>query len=151
MNTAATQKLYDQNTISNQQYDNTKRALRNNLLNQTTSGITNMMKTDAMNQLYPQFDVDASSGGKVTYDPTKARQVKPEYNPADDAKLYAECEKYGLKDQALVNCVNNKKKSMGSGDETDDSGLVNAHFSGQTPTKKTGGFVYGDITYPFIL
>jgi len=147
LNTASQQKLYDQNTISNQQYDNTKRALRNNLLNQTTSGITNMMKTDAMNQIYPQFDVDASSGGKVTYDPTKSRKVKPEVSGSSYEAFHKECSKLYKDETQIEKCVNKKMNTASSsgGEDDDDAQKVMSIY------KQKGGFMYGDITYPFIL
>ena len=146
LNTASQQKLYDQNTISNQQYDNTKRALRNNLLNQTTSGITNMMKTDAMNQIYPQFDVDASSGGKLTYDETKARKIKPEVSGNDDKVYYNECSKRYKDEAQIEKCVARKMNASSGGDGDDDNAQkVMAMY------KQKGGFMYSDITYPFIL
>jgi hypothetical protein len=146
LNTASQQKLYDQNTISNQQYDNTKRALRNNLLNQTTSGITNMMKTDAMNQIYPQVDVDESIGGKVTYDPTKSRKVKPEVSGSDDKAYHDECSKYYKDEAQIENCVERKMKAASSGGgDNDDAKKVMSIYN------QKGGFIYSDITYPFIL
>jgi len=137
--------LYDQNTISNQQYDNTKRALRNNLLNQTTSGITNMMKTDAMNQIYPQFDVDESIGGKVTYDPTKSRKVKPEVSGNDFDKLDAECRKLYKEEKSILQCIKDKRSTVTSDDTDGDAQKVMSMYG------QKGGFMYSDITYPFIL
>ena len=145
LNTASQQKLYDQNTISNQQYDNTKRALRNNLLNQTTSGITNMMKTDAMNQIYPQFDVDAGRGGKLTYDETKARKVKPDVSASTYGEHVKECKKYYSTDSEVRKCVDSKMGASSGGGEDDDAQKVMAMY------KQKGGFMYSDITYPFIL
>lgn len=147
LNTAAQQKLYDQNTIANQQYDNTKRALRNNLLNQTVSGITNMYKTDAMNQMYPQMDIRAGVGGKLTYDPSKARQVKPEL-AADDsyAAQHAECSKLYSDQTAIQNCVKEKQSRVaksGGGGNSDAQVAMSMY--------EKGGFIYSDITYPFIL
>ena len=147
LNTAATQKLYDQTTIANQQYDNTKRALKNNLLNQTTSGITNMMKTDAMNQLYPQFDVDAGRGGKLTYDETKTRKVKPEVSGNDFDKLDAECRKLYKEEKSILQCIKDKRSTGSSaGNDTDVDAEKVMSMYGQK-----GGFMYSDITYPFIL
>jgi hypothetical protein len=145
LNTAAQQKLYDQNTISNQQYDNTKRALRNNLLNQTTSGITNMMKTDALNQLYPQYQVDAPSGGRVTFDETKAKQVKPEMSGDNEQAFYEECSKRYKDEPTIQRCVSDKMKNAPSGGGNSGRSAFDAHNA------KEGGFVYGDVTYPFIL
>lgn len=66
-NQGVTKGLYDGTATMNQYYDNSTRALRNNLLNQEVSGITNAMQTDAMNQMYPQFQVDPSVGGRMHY------------------------------------------------------------------------------------
>ena len=144
LNTGAQQKLYDQNTITNQQYDNTKRALRNNLMNQTTSGITNMTKTAALNKLYPQWQVDPTIGGDVDYDPTKARQIKPEMSGPDDDAIYASCKKQGLEGAALETCAENKRRRMNSGESNSAKDAFDAHNA------KEGGFIYGDVTYPFI-
>ena len=66
---ATSQRVYDQTTVANQQYDNSKLAMRNNLRNQYTNAITNRWKTDAMNQMYPDFHVGAGSGGRMTHRP----------------------------------------------------------------------------------
>ena len=66
-NLGQTKGLYDANTLMNQQYDNSKRAMKQNLLNQYTSAITNRWKTDAMNQLYPQYAVDPATGGRLDF------------------------------------------------------------------------------------
>ena len=144
LNTGAQQKLYDQNTITNQQYDNTKRALRNNLMNQTTSGITNMTKTAALNKLYPQWQVDPTSGGNVDYDPTKARQIKPEMSGDNEQTYYDECSKRYKDEATIQRCVDSKKKNTPSGGGNSAKDAFDAHSA------KEGGFIYGDVTYPFI-
>lgn len=82
-NLGQTKGLYDANTIMNQQYDNTKRAMKQNLLNQYTSAMTNRWKTDALNQLYPQYAVDPSTGGRLNF--TKGKDAK-----ASKAKSYGD-------------------------------------------------------------
>ena len=144
LNTGAQQKLYDQNTITNQQYDNTKRALRNNLMNQTTSGITNMTKTAALNKLYPQWQVDPTSGGNVDYDPTKARQIKPEMSGDNEQAYYDECSKRYKDEATIQRCVDSKIKNTPSGGGNSAKDAFDAHNA------KEGGFIYGDVTYPFI-
>lgn len=66
---ASQQKLYDQNTVANQQFDNAKLAMRNQLRNYYTNAITNRWKTDAMNQMYPDYAVDPSVGGQMYHTP----------------------------------------------------------------------------------
>jgi hypothetical protein len=70
LNQATNQRLYDQNTVANQQFDNAKLAMRNNLRNYYTQGITNKWKTDALNQMYPNYAVNAPSGGRMDFKPT---------------------------------------------------------------------------------
>lgn len=84
-NQGITQRLYDQTTVANQQYDNAKRAARNNVLNQYISGVTNKEKTNALNQMYPNYKVDPRSGGHMNYKPGK--QIKP--TSSADATNYA--------------------------------------------------------------
>lgn len=66
---ATNQRLYDQNTVANQQFDNAKLAMRNNVRNHYTNAITNRWKTDAMNQMYPDYAVDPSIGGQMHHTP----------------------------------------------------------------------------------
>lgn len=73
------QQYYDQTTIANQQYDNSKRAMKNALRDQFANSITNMMQTDAMNQMYPNYAVDAGSGGKMNFTGNDGRQLSPTY------------------------------------------------------------------------
>ena len=73
------QQYYDQNTIANQQFDNTQRVMRNALRDQYGNAVTNMMTTDAMNQLYPNYAVSAASGGKSLFTGADGRKVSPTY------------------------------------------------------------------------
>jgi hypothetical protein len=66
---ATNQRVYDQTTMANQQYDNSKLAMRNNLRNQYTNAITNRWKTDAMNQMYPDYKVFPGRGGQMRHIP----------------------------------------------------------------------------------
>lgn len=87
-NLGQTKGLYDSNTLMNQQYDNSKRAMKQNLLNQYTSAMTNRWKTDAMNQMYPQYAVDPATGGRLDFKggkkqkPTVAKSYGDYYNEA---------------------------------------------------------------------
>lgn len=143
INSANQTRMYDQNTIANQQFDNTKRALRGNLLNQTVSGITNKYKTDALNQIYPQMQVDAGVGGKVYYDASKAKKMKPTSSKSVSAYI-AECKADGVEEKSIMDCVKVKQQADGSTASGNDADILAQHFA-------KGGFIYSDITYPFIL
>jgi hypothetical protein len=75
-NQAQNKQLYDQNVIANQAYQNDKTQALHNLKDAFNTGVTNKYKTDAMNQMYPQYAVDPSVGGKMHF--TKGKNIKPE-------------------------------------------------------------------------
>jgi hypothetical protein len=74
-NAATAKELYDKNTVANQQYANSKSGLRNNLVQAENNLLSNMWKTDTMNQMYPQYNVNPGNGGEMTYDETKGKQL----------------------------------------------------------------------------
>jgi hypothetical protein len=166
-NQGATQRLYDQNTIANQQYDNAKLAMRNNLRNQYTNAMTNRSKTDALNQLYPQYAVSPGTGGFMHF--TQGKNMTGQ--SSGSTKTYDQWLKYykdqGMDDADAINAAKGAANSQGVA-ETDKSGIINAHygkFGGQTKADiinaayaklggqmmKKGGYVYADVTFPFIL
>jgi hypothetical protein len=152
MNQAATQRVYDQNTIANQQFDNAKLAMRNNLRNQYTSAITNRAKTDALNQLYPQYAVSPGNGGFMGF--TQARQLTGE--SSGGGKTYDQWLQYykqqGMAESAAVDAAKNAYNSQGGGGATDDkAAILKQQYGKQGGQMKKGGFTYGDITYPFIM
>ena len=70
LNQQMANRVFDKNTIANQQFDNAIKAGRANLRNAYNTALTNRAKTDAMNQMYPNYQVDPSTGGMVAYTPT---------------------------------------------------------------------------------
>jgi hypothetical protein len=52
------------------QFDNAKTAGRANMRQAYNTAVTNRAKTDALNQMYPNYQVDPSTGGMVNYTPT---------------------------------------------------------------------------------
>jgi hypothetical protein len=54
--------LYDKNTIANQQYDNSKRALKHNVVNNINTALTNRGMTQSLNTRTDQFKVDPTTG-----------------------------------------------------------------------------------------
>ena len=152
-NAGANQKVYDQNTMANQQFDNSKMALRHNALNQYTNAITNRMKTDALNQLYPQYNVRPGVGGKLTF--TEGRGLTRQ--GSGSSKTYDEWFKYykdqNQNDEDAGNNANRAFNSQGGGGGGDDKQAILQTLYGKKigGQLKEGGFTYGDITYPFIL
>jgi hypothetical protein len=70
LNQQMANRVYDKNVIANQQFDNAKTAGRSNLRQSYNTGVTNKWKTDALNQMYPNYQTDPSVGGRVAYTPT---------------------------------------------------------------------------------
>jgi len=158
-NQATDQRLYDQTTVANQQFDNAKLAMRNNLRNQFTNAITNRYQTDALNQLYPQYNVDPSVGGKMTFDPSKARQI--DGRGAKPTKSYGEymkeCIAEGVPADDKANlkaCVSQKMASAGLSSSTvDNSSAAMQQYAGQKQRDggQMGPGVYANMVFPFIL
>jgi hypothetical protein len=82
MNQQMAGRVYDKNTVANQQFDNAKRQGRANMRESYNTALTNRAKTDAMNQMYPNYQVDPSSGGMVNYTPTE-KKADPGTKDAD--------------------------------------------------------------------
>lgn len=76
MDAQAEQQYLDRSAIARNQYDNSKRQARKIKREAQKNLLTNMTKTDALNQLYPNYQVDPSTGGWVNYTPTD-KQVDP--------------------------------------------------------------------------
>lgn len=66
-NSERAQRLFDQTTVANQQFDNSKRMTSRNLFEGWRQGLTNKKMTQAMNTLYPQFETIPSIGGGMYY------------------------------------------------------------------------------------
>jgi len=70
LNQQMANRVFDKNVIGNQQFANAKTARRSNLRQSYKEGVTNKWKTDALNQMYPNYQTDPSVGGRVAYTPT---------------------------------------------------------------------------------
>ncbi len=157
---ATAQRIYDQNTVANQQFDNSKLAMRNNLRNYYTNAITNRWQTDALNQMYPNYQVSPGVGGRMYFNPTeKTPNPSAGTGVSGWQKAYEECKKNnpGASEAVLRDCA---KASAGS--YTSSSGGTGANaqvgmgmYAGQ---KKRGGdvdhdngYVYLDTWLPFLM
>ncbi len=145
-NQGVSKQLYDANTIMNQQYDNSKRALRNNLLNQYTNAITNRWKTDALNQMYPQFAVDPSVGGQMYYT-GQSKKIRPEASKTLP-ELYREYyEATGDRDAAQKFAMLQYKQNQ-SGYSSEDMYPAEAMMSLYGNMQKGGSFTFGPGMLP---
>jgi hypothetical protein len=156
LNQAAASKLYDQNTIANQQYDNARLAMRNNLRNYYTNAITNRWKTDALNQMFPQYAVSPAVGGQMYFTEGKAAGFKPqEMNTGSDYWAQRKkCIDEGAKDPDACarNAVSASKNIASSSEYDDRMTAMQNQYPGNAPgVQQRGGFVYSELFTPFLL
>ena len=148
-NQAAQSKLYDQNTIANQQYDNSKLALKNNLRNQYTNAITNKTKTEALNKLYPQYSISPATGGRPNFN--YGKNIKPEVTKSQQDYY----------DEIIANDPDIDKKlawdmaKTKAGTQTSDDNkldLIEEQYKLKKygGNMKNGGFIY-TTTFPWLL
>lgn len=165
-NQQISQNLYDQTTVANQQFDNSRLAMRNNLRNLYTNAITNRQQTQALNSLNPQYSINPADGGSLYF-----KQGKGPFSGQKSGDLYAqfeaECKQAGKTGTELQKCIDQKtallskgSQNMGSQQLQGGYNQVNANSSnaqGQQiagqynngyefggPIYDDGGYVYDD-------
>lgn len=114
-NQAMATRLYDKNIIANQQFQNAKRQGRANMRQAYNTAVTNKWKTDALNQLYPNYQTLAGPGGKVIYTPTE-KKLDLEKPGATEGEYYADLLSQGLDPDVAGKLTVNKFKSKKGGD-----------------------------------
>jgi hypothetical protein len=126
MNQQMANRLFDKNVIAQQQFDNAKRQAAANMRQAYNTALTNKWKTDALNQMYPNYQVDPLSGGRVQYTPTPKTPManKP---VQDDIEYIRELEKAGLSKDAISAAVKAR--------------FTGRKFGGQTMFAD-GGYIY---------
>lgn len=103
-NAQTAKELYDATTVANQQFDNAKSQARQELRQSYIEAITNRANTQVMNTLYPNYQINPTTGG--TMDFYKGSKLKPtsqssnpylsafledvKKNPSIDPKLIAQ-------------------------------------------------------------
>jgi len=143
-NQAQNKQLYDQNVIANQQFDNTKRALRHNLGDAENTLLTNMWKTDALNQQTPQYAIDPSTGGRMHF--TKGRVVKP--TSYKDYLDYAkELESSNIDPMMKKELLRNYMKGSAPSQSALEASLEGYGKKGGTTNM---GYVMGSNVFPFM-
>lgn len=74
--------LSDKYTIMNQQFDNSKNQARQNLRQSYIDAVTNKNYTANLNDLYDQYKIDPSTGGRIKW--TNGRPITPEDTSQQD-------------------------------------------------------------------
>ena len=138
MNQQLADRLYDENVIANQNYDNYRQAATQNMINAFAAGQDEAGKIASLNAMYDQYYVDPTTRTVVFKGGKKA---KPERSTSFDDLL----EKYmamGMKpDEArrAAKDVLTLNSGQNAGLNPDD--LVSAY--------KRGGYIMGDMIFPF--
>lgn len=130
LNQQMANRVYDKNTIANQNFDNAKLQGRQNLRNAYNTGVTNKWKTDALNQMYPNYQTRPGIGGRVEYTPTD-KEVDTTKKQSAYADAKTECQDQGLTGGDLTKCIDSYMK-------------YNSKYGGES--FEHGGFVY--TVYP---
>ena len=143
---ATSQRLYDQNTVANQQFDNAKLAMRNNLRNYYTNAITNRWQTDALNQMYPDYAVDPSVGGQMHHTPNY-RKPTPTSGGMTFQEAFEWCKNNG--DNNPSACAQRMLSQQGKSSQTmaADPNMVGTMYGNQYSkyggaVKPKSGYVY---------
>jgi hypothetical protein len=157
MNQQIANDLYDKNVIANQQFDNAKRQAAQNLRQQYNTAVTNRWKTDAMNQLYPDYAVDPSAGGQMYFNPTP-KTPNPIKDEQSDIEYVRSLEEAGLSQGVIERMVSARMRGSGGGGgyEGPNSDIAaqmygNMQRGGYIGYLKNGGYVYADTIFPFIM
>jgi len=154
---ATAQRVYDQNTVANQQFDNAKLAMRNNLRNYYTNAITNKEKTDALNQMYPNYAVSPAVGGRMNFVPTQKQVTGQGSSSMTMQEAMDWCKKNNpnaTDHSACMQRVMNQQGGGSGGGTGANANAVNTMYPGQQmggPVYEDGGFVHINSWLPFIL
>jgi len=155
---ATAQRVYDQNTVANQQFDNAKLAMRNNVRNYYTNAITNRWKTDALNQMFPNYAVAPGVGGRMDFRPTEKTVTGTTTGTQSDYFAQREkCKASGASnpDECARNAINAAKLSGNTTTAQAQGSMVNTMYPGMSkdggPVYADGGFIYIDTWTPFIM
>jgi hypothetical protein len=138
-------------------------AMRNQLRNYYTNGMTNRWKTDALNQMYENYKVNPGNGGEMAYNPTPktvtgqgASSGKTSWQTALE-----ECRENnpGMSETLLKDCARSGAASYsGVRGNGANAGAINTMYGSQTKEGKKGGEMHNNNGYvhinswlPFIL
>ena len=155
---ATAQRVYDQNTIANQQFDNAKLAMRNQTRNYYTNAITNRWKTDALNQMFPNYAVAPGVGGRMDYRATPKTVTGTTASTQNDYFAQRKkCQDSGASnpDECARNVINANKLTANKTTDQAQGSMVNTMYPGTSryggPIFADGGFVYIDTWSPFLM
>ncbi len=152
--------IYDSNALANANFNKERLGFRLARRNNFNNAITNKWKTDAMNQMYPDYAVDPSVGGQMHHIPNYRNPSANAGSMTWDA-AYAECSQTTSDSKLIMDCIRSKGVTPSSGNvaSSGSSGMINAIYGNRStgsyntrPAKfggSTGYYVLGGDVYPF--
>ncbi len=116
-------KLFDKNTIGNQQYRNAKIAYGDNFVTSLNNAITNASNAYNLNQMNPQFNISPRRGGDMFFTGVPKPWNRTGYTTEDLTTAFntAKGKLPGVKDEVIWNIVKNQK---GIGTEAPDMSFL---------------------------
>lgn len=138
INQGASQKLYDQNTVANQAYDNARMAADQNVRQGFNTGWKNASNLALTNGLYDQYDIDPVSGNVVF-------QGSKDFNPVNSTSISeraAELRQEGWDQKIAYQMA--KDEITGRSNVGIDPEAVMENYA------QKGGYVLGDNIFPFM-
>jgi hypothetical protein len=121
-NAEITKGLFDATTIANQQYDNAKNQARQELRQSYIDAITNKEQAYALNQLYPNYQIDPSQGGRLIFsggDDLTGQTTGDNASVAAFKKLKDDPAMQGIDDNTLLQLVTGKGYTQQPKSESD--------------------------------
>ena len=154
MNRQINKGLYDATMLADDRFNREKMAARVNRRKLYTQAITNRAQTQALNQLYPDFAVDPSTGGFMYHTPNQRSS-----SPTRSQNIPALIQKYkdmGMDDKDAIAAAKAEAGFSGGsgGDSATGASVLGMHSGYRSPMsigKQKGGpvYVYGSNVFPF--
>jgi hypothetical protein len=154
---ATAQRLYDQNTVANQQFDNAKLAMRGQLRNYYTNAITNRWKTDALNQMFPNYAVSPGVGGRMDFRPTTKTPSPTQTSGKTREEWFMWCKNNGDPNPSACaqRMMDNKGSSLSDGADPNMIKTMYGQYGGamypDNDFYEDGGYVHVNSWLPFIM
>lgn len=126
-NAEITKGLFDATTIANQQYDNAKNQARQELRSSYIDAITNKEQAYALNQLYPNYQIDPSKGGRLYFnegDKLTGQTTGDSASVAAFKKLKDDPNMQGIDDNVLMQLATGKGYTQQPGASEKDSWMA---------------------------
>ena len=146
-NNAIHSRLHDKNIAVEQNFDNAMAELNTLLTDQLANSYTNMANTYNMNTLYPQFNIDPSTGGMIT--DTNLQKLYPKPQVPEQSKTdrfiasMDELKKRGIDPEKMPAGTINQLAGLSAEDADADAANQNPYAQASPFANTIGNIGYG--------